>query len=738
MPPKRKITLNLGSLKKKQKSLESSQTADSDNNTVHDTDSNNDTAAITSKPIQYNSLTDFYSATINDAINFKDEETGDVISGPFIKLPPKKIYADYYDLIKNPISINEIRQATITKRRGMNKDSKDSIDGNGVSLDEFKKMWTQMTENASTYNDPDSLIVKDANAITNFVISKIDEYEKYIDSIKSTNTKKSKKSSAKKSSTTVVDNDLNNNESLQVKGRKNTRNNRKSAEKKIEQTPIDVKEELPLIENINNDSIIDKSEYDDNEGVIDNLDAHNDIGENGNGNEKILDDKYADIDIENYDDSDEDYTPDLVKIFRHLLSYKISHHKNSIPLSRALLELPDRDDPNTEDYYDIVTEPMCFNIVGERLDKGSYSKGSIGYKKFVNDINLIFDNALDVFGDGPYYKAAVGLSKAFEKRLEKFGSQVIEKRRIAAIAAAKGRSNENLKNKSNDKDNENDNEQGDDKIKDENEKNNENNGEANDENNNNGKILIDDSVKLVDTPSIIRKHDIEKAAKIDEIDDITAFIKRFTICSTVNLNNFANNLKSIAIAKNNLTNTNNNNTNSNSNSDSNNLNGQSSAIFENIIIEPAGNSTIGGSTYVLQLPGSAVIGHEIACIVHLQNKIVDEKYISELKVNGENVRGMPMSISYDQTAGEDGMFCAGKYGIRLGYGLNYFEFILKVPYPLKNKTGLFSTGESKQDGLNTDNIEAEDDTTTEKRERHERGKTQEFVESVKVWLNITR
>ena len=128
----------------------------------------------------------------------------------------------------------------------------------------------------------------------------------------------------------------------------------------------------------------------------------------------------------------------------------------------------------------------------------------------------------------------------------------------------------------------------------------------------------------------------------------------------------------------------------------------------------------------MQLPGSAVIGHEISCNVYLQNKIVDEKYNSELLVNGETLKGIPMSITYDETTGDDGMFCAGKYALRLGYGLNYFEFTLKVPFPLKGRTSDLSEE-------NLENMELE-----EKRERGERGPSQEFAETIKIWLNVSR
>jgi chromatin structure-remodeling complex subunit RSC4 len=657
MPPKRKGSQS-SAAKKKQKVSEQHQQEEHANS---DTIQNNEPISVNNDPnsdeTQFNTLTDFYTDVVNHAMDLKDQETGEVISGPFLKLPPKKLYADYYQLILNPISINEIRTTSVVKKRGI--PAKEIVDGNGISLDEFKNMWIQMAENASTYNDPESLIVNDANFILDYVIKRIDNFKPHYEQLHEKDISK----------TVVTDHKID-----------NINDNKSNNDINNDDNETKVEEEYK-----NKDTTVDKSE---------NVD-------------------FKLIDVSDYDDSNDDYTPDLLKVFRHLLSFKVSHHKNSIPLSKVLLELPDKKDPSTEDYYEIVTQPMCFNIVGERLDKGEYKQGTIGYKKFADDVNLIFDNALDVYGDGPYYRAATGLSKAFAKRLEKFNVQVIEKRKLAALnpkSKSKAKSSNNKTSSNNSISNFDEDVDGNKSMIEGEEKN------ENVENDQENEAKEDEESvpPPVEIPTIIRKHDIEKATKVEEIDDITAFIKKFTICSTANLNNFANNLK---------------NMDNNKNLPHNNLSLQNPSIFENIIFEPAGNSTIGGSSYIIQLPGSAIIGHEIACIVHLQNKIVDAKYISELRVNGENINGVPMSITYDEDAGENGMFCAGKYGVRLGFGLNYFEFTVKVPYPLQGKRFPSEIDNSAVSST---------DSETEKRERHERGKSQEFVENVKVWLNVTR
>lgn len=715
MAPKRKVTLTLGSSKKKQKPATASPSAEAAEITTPVQDSTENPVA------QYGSLTEFYTAVINGATNLKDPETGEIVSGPFLKLPPKKLYADYYQVIKNPISINEIRQATIVKRKG-----KESADGNAVTLEDFKQMWLQLTENASTYNDPDSLIVNDAKSVSNYAVSQIDQYSTFLKSLEEKKSlKKIKKekveleAAAAAAAAEAAEKVIRESEP-QPKRKKSSSRSKDNDKRRVKAS---AKEEAK------SDSIVEEENT--------TKQAEDTVVTNGAENEEVVpkdepvdppkqNDASIVINTDDFDDSNEDYTADILKVFRHLLTFKVSHHKNSIPLSKVLLELPDRDDPATEDYYDIITKPMCFNMIGERLEQGKYANGSLGYKKFISDVNLIFDNALDVFGDGPYYKAATGLSKAFVKRLEKFESQVAERKRQAILNANSGNDEKDKFKK---------------KGKDEDVKEFSEYGSAQEElmNPDEGNVEEEAAKQPVpEAPTIIRKHDVEKAEKIEEIDDITAFIKKFTICSTTNLNNFANNWKSLVSSNTPATFNNKQNA-------SNNPGAQGPAIFENIIVEPAGNTTVGGSTYVMQLPGSAVVGHEISCIVHLQNIIVDEKYVSELRVNGESINGVPMSISYNEEAGDDGMFCAGKYSVRLGYGLNHFEFTLKVPYPLKGKESSSSSlepSENKQEEADNETSsernEDSEEKAHEKRERHERGKSQEFVENVKVWLNITR
>jgi ATP-dependent helicase STH1/SNF2 len=90
--------------------------------------------------------------TIFDAVKALEEsETGRLRSEIFEKLPSKKIFPDYYHIIKQPISFNEI------KKRIRN--------GDYMSLEQFQADFKQMFNNARIYNEEGSIVYDDANAM---------------------------------------------------------------------------------------------------------------------------------------------------------------------------------------------------------------------------------------------------------------------------------------------------------------------------------------------------------------------------------------------------------------------------------------------------------------------------------------------------------------------------------------------------------------------------------------------
>lgn len=80
-----------------------------------------------------------------------DEPPKRLIIGPFIKLPPKKEWADYYVVIKNPISMNQIEKKI--KKEDYN------------SLSDLRRDIELMCQNCRTFNDDGSLIHTDATTI---------------------------------------------------------------------------------------------------------------------------------------------------------------------------------------------------------------------------------------------------------------------------------------------------------------------------------------------------------------------------------------------------------------------------------------------------------------------------------------------------------------------------------------------------------------------------------------------
>ncbi|KAI5928706.1 SNF2-family ATP dependent chromatin remodeling factor snf21 [Camillea tinctor] len=90
-----------------------------------------------------------------------DEPTKRLIIGPFIKLPSKRDYGDYYLLIQNPICMNQI-QAKIKKEEYN-------------SIGDMRKDIALMCGNCRTYNEDGSLLYSDAIVMEKFFNDKAQE-----------------------------------------------------------------------------------------------------------------------------------------------------------------------------------------------------------------------------------------------------------------------------------------------------------------------------------------------------------------------------------------------------------------------------------------------------------------------------------------------------------------------------------------------------------------------------------
>lgn len=102
-------------------------------------------------------INEFYHSTVDLVLKMMDDDNERTIADPFIKLPSKKFYPDYYSIIKEPISINVIQKRL------------DAGQYSTSSTDEFVNDFKLILDNAGSYNDPSSWIVQDAQKIYDFV-----------------------------------------------------------------------------------------------------------------------------------------------------------------------------------------------------------------------------------------------------------------------------------------------------------------------------------------------------------------------------------------------------------------------------------------------------------------------------------------------------------------------------------------------------------------------------------------
>jgi len=84
-----------------------------------------------------------------------------LIIGPFIRLPPRRDYADYYVIIQNPICMNHIN--TRIKKEEYN------------SLSDLRKDFDLMIRNCQTYNEDGSILYQDAKTMDEFFKTKYQE-----------------------------------------------------------------------------------------------------------------------------------------------------------------------------------------------------------------------------------------------------------------------------------------------------------------------------------------------------------------------------------------------------------------------------------------------------------------------------------------------------------------------------------------------------------------------------------
>lgn len=98
---------------------------------------------------------------IDEITALTDENDGHNLSDIFIKLPSRKLYPDYYLIIKKPVSINQVKKQ-------LNQDK-------FASFEEFIAELKQMCLNAKTYNEEGSFVYTDATVIEKLLDGKLAE-----------------------------------------------------------------------------------------------------------------------------------------------------------------------------------------------------------------------------------------------------------------------------------------------------------------------------------------------------------------------------------------------------------------------------------------------------------------------------------------------------------------------------------------------------------------------------------
>ncbi|KAI0389325.1 SNF2 family N-terminal domain-containing protein [Xylariaceae sp. FL0594] len=123
------------------------------------------------RPVLQKSLRNLFDGLMELEVDFPadepiedDDDDGPpkrLIIGPFVKLPSKRDYGDYYVLIQTPICMNQI-QAKIKKEEYN-------------SINDMRKDITLMCNNCRTYNEDGSLLYSDANVMEKFFNDKAQE-----------------------------------------------------------------------------------------------------------------------------------------------------------------------------------------------------------------------------------------------------------------------------------------------------------------------------------------------------------------------------------------------------------------------------------------------------------------------------------------------------------------------------------------------------------------------------------
>ncbi|KAK7457993.1 hypothetical protein BaRGS_00039138 [Batillaria attramentaria] len=93
-----------------------------------------------------------------ESVRDYQDKAGRALSAPFIKLPLKSDYPDYYEVIKKPMDMQRVQQKLLANQY--------------ESVEDMVADFVQMFDNACKYNEPESIIYKDALTLQRVVFEK--------------------------------------------------------------------------------------------------------------------------------------------------------------------------------------------------------------------------------------------------------------------------------------------------------------------------------------------------------------------------------------------------------------------------------------------------------------------------------------------------------------------------------------------------------------------------------------
>ncbi|ODQ81569.1 hypothetical protein BABINDRAFT_159844 [Babjeviella inositovora NRRL Y-12698] len=108
-------------------------------------------------------LAEFCRATVEFITDYTPEGSEENIATDFLKLPSRKVYPEYYDIIEQPISLHEI--------------AKKVSKGEYRSVDDFLQDFKLLSSNCDTFNDPSAAIAQDAQEIYRLVAEKVAQFQ---------------------------------------------------------------------------------------------------------------------------------------------------------------------------------------------------------------------------------------------------------------------------------------------------------------------------------------------------------------------------------------------------------------------------------------------------------------------------------------------------------------------------------------------------------------------------------